>query len=100
MTADTPAFSVDLDKLEDLAARMRGYHAAVTDRLAELELKAREVEGVWVGTSAVAYREAHTEWVAGVTDMQEGLAALEAAVKTAHESYTAAAFETLRILGV
>ncbi|MEU0872284.1 WXG100 family type VII secretion target [Nocardia brasiliensis] len=100
MSADTPAFSVELDKLEELAARMRGYKAAVTDRLAELEAKAKEVEGVWVGNGAVAYTEAHREWVAGVTDMQDGLAALEAALKTAHESYTNAATQTRRILGI
>ncbi|MFF0528361.1 WXG100 family type VII secretion target [Nocardia amikacinitolerans] len=100
MSTDAPAFSVDLDKLEELAARMRGYKAAVADRLAELEAKAKEVEGVWVGAAAMAYREAHAEWVAGVTDMQDGLAALEEAVKDAHGSYTNAASETLRILGV
>ncbi|WP_068057240.1 WXG100 family type VII secretion target [Nocardia xishanensis] len=100
MTAETPSFSVDLDKLEDLAARMRGYAAAVADRLAEIEQKAKEVEGVWVGTAALAYREAHAEWAKGVTDMQEGLAALEAAVKVAHEGYTSAVSENRRILGI
>ncbi|MFI6171681.1 WXG100 family type VII secretion target [Nocardia sp. NPDC051052] len=100
MTADTPAFSVDLDKLEELAARMRAYKAAVADRLAQLEAKAKEVEGVWAGAAAVAYSQAHTEWVAGVTDMQDGLAVLETALKTAHDSYTNAASQTMRILGI
>ncbi|WP_194834050.1 WXG100 family type VII secretion target [Nocardia sp. XZ_19_369] len=100
MTGETPAFSVDLAKLEELAARMRAYKAAVADRLAELEAKAKEVEGVWVGAAAVAYSEAHTEWAAGVTDMQDGLATLEKALKKAHESYTNAASQTLRILGI
>ncbi|MFI6997663.1 WXG100 family type VII secretion target [Nocardia sp. NPDC050175] len=100
MSADTPAFSVDLDKLEELAARMRAYKAAVADRLAQLEAKAKEVEGVWVGAAAVAYSQAHTEWAVGVTDMQDGLAALEAALKTAHDSYINAASQTLRILGI
>ncbi|QBS42922.1 WXG100 family type VII secretion target [Nocardia sp. CS682] len=100
MTGETPAFSVDLAKIEELAARMRAYKAAVADRLAELEAKAKEVEGVWVGAAAVAYSEAHTEWAAGVTDMQDGLATLEEALKKAHESYTNAASQTLRILGI
>ncbi|WP_069161951.1 WXG100 family type VII secretion target [Nocardia altamirensis] len=100
MSADTPAFSVDLDQLEQLAARMRGYKAAVADRLAELEAKAKEVEGVWVGSAAVAYSDAHREWAAGVTDMQDGLAALEDALKKAHESYTNAASQARRILGI
>ncbi|PXX66622.1 WXG100 family type VII secretion target [Nocardia tenerifensis] len=100
MSADTPAFSVDLDKLEELAARMRAYKAAVADRLAQLEAKAKQVEGVWVGAAATAYSQAHSEWVAGVTDMQDGLAALESALKTAHESYTNAGTEARRILGI
>ncbi|MDO3651070.1 WXG100 family type VII secretion target [Nocardia mangyaensis] len=100
MTIDTPAFSVDLDQLEQLTARMRGYMAAVADVLVALDAKAKEVEGVWVGAAAEAYREAYTEWTVGVADMQEGLAALEAAAKTAHQSYTDAATSTLKILGV
>jgi WXG100 family type VII secretion target len=100
MSADTPAFSVDLDKLEDLAARMRTYKATVADRLSELEQKAKEMEGAWRGAAAVAYQEAHAEWLAGVTDMQDGILALEEAVKAAHTSYTSAAAENRRILGV
>lgn len=100
MSSDTQAFSVDLNQLEALAARMRGYKGAVAERLAQLEAKTREVEGVWVGIAAVAYMEAHTEWSKGVTDMQDGLDALEGASKTAHEGYTHAASQTLRILGV
>ncbi|MBH0776130.1 WXG100 family type VII secretion target [Nocardia bovistercoris] len=100
MTSETPAFSVDLDQLDDLAARMRGYADAVAERLSELEQKAKEAEAVWAGSAAVAYRQAHTEWVAGVTDMREGLAALEAAVKTAHTGYTDAVTEGRRILGI
>ena len=60
----------------------------------------RPTAAVWSGAAATAYSEAHTEWRAGVTDMQEGLAALEAAAKTAHQSYTDAASATLKILGV
>ncbi|WP_342801117.1 WXG100 family type VII secretion target [Nocardia sp. No.11] len=100
MTTEPPAFSVDLDQLEQLTARMRGYMSAVADVLTALDAKAKEVEGVWSGAAATAYSEAHTEWRAGVTDMQDGLAALEAAAKTAHQSYTDAASATLKILGV
>ncbi|MFD4444452.1 WXG100 family type VII secretion target [Nocardia sp. NPDC058519] len=100
MSDDTPAFSVDLDQLEQLTARMRGYMAAVDDVLTALDAKAKEVDDNWSGAVAAAYNEAHTEWRAGVTDMQEGLAALEAAAKTAHKSYTDAAATTLKILGV
>ncbi|MGW6623751.1 WXG100 family type VII secretion target [Nocardia sp. NPDC055002] len=100
MTDDTPAFSVDLDQLEQLTARMRGYLAAVADVLSALDAKANEVDDNWSGAVATAYNEAHTEWRAGVTDMQEGLAALESAATIAHQSYTEAGTTTLKILGV
>lgn len=100
MADETLAFSVDLDQLEQLAARMRGYKAAVADQLAVLEAKAKEVQAVWSGDAGVAYAQAHREWLAGVTDMQDGLAVLEDAVKMAHAGYTAAGAEALRILGV
>ncbi len=79
---------------------MRGYLAAVADVLTALDAKSKEVDDVWSGEAAAAYREAHTEWRAGVTDMQEGLEALETAAKSAHQSYTDAGIETLKILGV
>ncbi|MFC9894531.1 WXG100 family type VII secretion target [Nocardia sp. NPDC127579] len=97
---DTPPFSVDLDTLEALAARMRGYLAAIADRLAEFEQKAKDVEGVWVGDAAEAYREAQSEWLAGVTDMKEGLAVLEASIRAVHSGYTDAMAENRKILGI
>ncbi|MFE1595346.1 WXG100 family type VII secretion target [Nocardia sp. NPDC058705] len=100
MTDDTPAFSVDLDQLDQLTTRMRGYLTAVADVLTALDAKAKEVDDNWSGAVAAAYNEAHTEWRAGVTDMQDGLTALESAAKTAHQSYTEAGTTTLKILGV
>ncbi|MFJ2835419.1 WXG100 family type VII secretion target [Nocardia sp. NPDC087230] len=100
MTTEPPEFKVDLDQLEQLTTRLRGYLAAVSDVLTALDAKSKEVDDVWSGEAAAAYREAHTEWRAGVTDMQEGLAALQTAAETAHQGYTNAASATLKILGV
>ncbi|WP_324192414.1 WXG100 family type VII secretion target [Nocardia transvalensis] len=91
---------MDLEKLENLAARIRGFAGFIADQLAVVDQKVKEVDGVWTGAAAVAYAEAHTEWMAGATDIREGFTALEAAVEHAHEGYTTAVAENLRILGV
>jgi WXG100 family type VII secretion target len=98
--SDAEAFSVDLDKLENLAARIRGFAGLLSDQLAAIDRKVKEVDAASAGAAMVAYREAHDEWLAGATDIAEGLAALEEAVKIAHDGYTGAVAEGLRILGV
>ncbi|MFF7942011.1 WXG100 family type VII secretion target [Nocardia gamkensis] len=98
--SDAEAFSVDLDKLENLAARIRGFAGLLSDQLAAIDQKVKEVDAASAGAAMVAYREAHDEWLAGATDIREGLTALEEAVKIAHDGYTGAVAEGLRILGV
>ncbi|MFI2282128.1 WXG100 family type VII secretion target [Nocardia beijingensis] len=98
--SDEQAFSVDLDKLENLAARIRGFAGLLSDQLTAIDQKVKEVDAASAGAAMVAYREAHDEWVAGATDIREGLTALEEAVKLAHDGYTGAVAEGLRILGV
>ncbi|MFI5535643.1 WXG100 family type VII secretion target [Nocardia sp. NPDC051900] len=98
--SDAEAFSVELEKLENLAARIRGFAGLLADQLAAIDQKVKEVDAASAGAAMVAYREAHDEWLAGATDIAEGLTALEEAVKLAHDGYTGAVAEGLRILGV
>ncbi|MGQ4617304.1 WXG100 family type VII secretion target [Nocardia sp. R7R-8] len=98
--SEPPAFSVDLDRLDNLAARIRGFAGLLADQLAAIDRKAKEVDAASTGAVMAAYREAHDEWLAGATDIQEGLTALEKAVRLAHEGYTGAVAENLRILGI
>ncbi|WP_067464191.1 WXG100 family type VII secretion target [Nocardia amamiensis] len=100
MSADAQAFSVDLDKLDNLAARIRAFAGLLADQLAAIDRKAKEVDAASAGAVMAAYREAHDEWLAGATDIREGLTALEEAAKQAHESYTGAVAEGLRIPGI
>lgn len=100
MTADASAFSVDLEKLDNLAARIGGLAGFISDQLAAIDRKATEVGVAWTGGAAAAYADAHTKWLAGATDVQDGLAEVRTAVKTAHEAYTGAVAANLRILGV
>ncbi|WP_159922800.1 MULTISPECIES: WXG100 family type VII secretion target [Nocardia] len=98
--SDAQAFSVDLAKLDSLAARIRGFAGLLSDQLAAIDQKAKEVDAASTGAVMTAYREAHDEWLAGATDIREGLTALEEAVKLTHEGYTGAVAEGLRILGI
>ncbi|MER7451874.1 WXG100 family type VII secretion target [Nocardia beijingensis] len=98
--SDEQAASVDLDKLENLAARIRGLAGLLSDQLTAIDQKVKEVDAASAGAAMAAYREAHDEWLAGATDIREGLTALEEAVKLAHDGYTGAVAEGLRILGV
>ncbi|MEV2220421.1 WXG100 family type VII secretion target [Nocardia vinacea] len=100
MTDEARQFSVDLDQLDKLADRVRGLVGFITDQLAAIDQKAKEVGAVWSGSAAEAYREAHAEWTVGATDVQEGLAALQDAAKRTHEGYVGAVAENLRILGI
>ncbi|WP_062991612.1 WXG100 family type VII secretion target [Nocardia anaemiae] len=100
MSAEVRQFSVDLDQLDKLADRIRGLAGFITDQLVAIDQKAKEVEAVWSGSAAAAYSEAHTEWTAGATAIQEGLAALHEAAKHAHTGYIGAVAENLRILGI
>ncbi|MFR9772040.1 WXG100 family type VII secretion target [Nocardia sp. SC052] len=98
--SDAEAFSVELEKLENLAARIRGFAGLLADQLAAIDQKVKEVDAASAGAAMVAYREAHDEWLAGATDIAEGLTALEEAVNLAHDGYTGAVAKGLRILGV
>ncbi|MFR9753281.1 WXG100 family type VII secretion target [Nocardia sp. 004] len=100
MSADAEAFAVDLDALDNLTARIRGFAGVLAEQLAALEQKAVEVDATSTGAVMAAYRAAHTEWSAGAAEVEEGLTALAEAVGHAHERYTEAVAEGLRILGV
>lgn len=64
MSVDARPFSVDLEKLDSLTARIRGFAGFVADQLTALDQKAKEVDATWSGTAASAYREARTHRVA------------------------------------
>lgn len=100
MTPDTRRFSVDLDKLDSLAARIRGFAGFIDDQLKAIDGKAKEAEGHWTGAAATAYSDAHREWMSGAAELAHGLKTLEDAVKHVHEAHTTAVSDNLKILGV
>lgn len=99
MSDESKEFNVNLARLEDLTARIRGFKEFVTDYLAELDNKANVLASSWSGQAAAAFAEAHREWADGAADVQEGLQAMQEATVRAHESYSGAVATNLRMLG-
>ncbi|MCP2289127.1 WXG100 family type VII secretion target [Nocardia amikacinitolerans] len=84
-------FSVDLDDLDEATAKIEGYQRYMADGLAELDRRVASVlASNWSGAVADAYSAAHRDWSVGVTDVREGLTALQATARLAHGSYMAA----------
>lgn len=92
-------FKVDLDHLDDVTTRMRGFAEFVEENLDELERRIADLHLTWSGPASARHAEAHREWDAGARDVREGFSAMEAAAKKAHESYSDAVSTNLRMLG-
>ncbi|MEV6324930.1 WXG100 family type VII secretion target [Nocardia sp. NPDC051787] len=97
----TSEFEFDLDHIDQVTARARGFKEFFADHLDELD---RTVQGLmqsgqWTGAAAAAYAEEHRVWVAAARELLDGLAQMEQAGRTAHESYSDAAAVNLRMTG-
>ncbi|MGY4102493.1 WXG100 family type VII secretion target [Nocardia sp. R16R-3T] len=84
-------FSVDLDHLDEIVARLSGLAGFISDHLDEIDNRvATVVGGGWEGVAAQAYSEAHTQWVTGAREFVEGVRDMSDAAKVAHARYTRA----------
>ena len=97
----TSEFEFDLDHIDQVTARARGFKEFFADHLDQLD---RTVQGLvqsgqWTGASAAAYAEEHGVWVAAARELLDGLAQMEQAGRTAHDSYSDAAAVNLRMTG-
>ncbi|BAD59253.1 WXG100 family type VII secretion target [Nocardia farcinica] len=84
----TGEYSVDLAALEDLTARLRGYHSFVLDNLGELRRQTESLSTTWTGAAAEAFAAAHLDWNDSVAYLTEGLERLESASVHAYQSYS------------
>lgn len=100
MAPDARRFTVDLDKLDALAARIRGFAGFVDDQLKALDGQAKQSEAHWTGSAATAYSDAHREWLQGAAELAHGLKTLEDTVKHVHEAHTTAVADNRKILGI
>ncbi len=93
-------FAVDLDDLDQATIKITGYQRYLEDGLAELDRRVAAVlQSNWSGLVADAYADAHRDWKAGLTDVKEGLEALQATAKRAHRSYSAAMTANAKMFG-
>ncbi|TDZ90216.1 WXG100 family type VII secretion target [Mycobacteroides salmoniphilum] len=92
-------FSFDLDHIEQVTSRARGFKEFVTENLDQLESRAQKLvqSGQWTGAAAAAYVEAHKEWMDAARELVEGLNQMEEAARTAHGAYSEAQEANLRM---
>lgn len=84
-------FSVDLERLEQLVARLTALAGYLTENLDALDEKVATLAGTgWEGVAAQAYSDAHARWVAGAREFAEGVADMSDGVKAAHSRYSRA----------
>ncbi|WP_063130276.1 WXG100 family type VII secretion target [Nocardia fusca] len=92
-------YAVDLTELEAAATRLGNLIGFVEDSLQQIDGRDATLRAGWSGDAATAYDTAHTEWVAGVQDMKDGLLRMQEAAKTAHTNYTNAVATNVYMLG-
>lgn len=85
-----PAFTVDLDALDETIALLAARSAAIAAELATLDGHIARLHDVWSGEAAAAQLAAHRQWLAGAEEMRTGLEEIRAAAATAHGNYSAA----------
>lgn len=85
-------FSVDIDDLDQLVARLSGLAGFIEEHLDEIDDKVAMLSGTgWEGVAARAYSDAHRQWVAGAREFTDGIRTMSDAVGRARTRYTAAA---------
>ncbi|MBP1159792.1 WXG100 family type VII secretion target [Rhodococcus sp. PvR099] len=97
--AMTSRFTVDLEQLDHVIARIAGLVGFVEENLDELENRVAGLPASWTGKAATAHADAHRKWEAGAKDLREGLDAMRTAARQAHEQYTGAVSANLQMLG-
>jgi uncharacterized protein YukE len=88
-------YRVDTNALDELNAQLRNLLGFTEDALVQVQQRMNALhdgDGAaepWTGETAAAARDAMNRWVNGAQKMRDGLAKMEAASKTAHDSYAA-----------
>ncbi|WP_040686856.1 WXG100 family type VII secretion target [Nocardia vinacea] len=82
-------FKVDLDHLDQIAARLNGLAGFIEDKLEELNntVARLQVENLWTGAAAAAYADAHQQWVAAAAEFNAGVQEMQAAAVEARANY-------------
>ena len=92
-------FSVDLEHLDQVVARLTGLAGFIDDHLDDIHQRVTELQGTgWEGIAARAYDDAHREWIAGAKEFVDGVRDMSDAAKAAHAAYTRALETNRRML--
>ncbi len=92
-------FSVNMDQLDQIVARLAGLAGFVADNLDDVDDHVATLKGTsWEGVAADAYEVAHQQWIAAARTFAEGVGDMSDAAKAAHSRYTSAAEMNKRML--
>ncbi|WP_067664715.1 WXG100 family type VII secretion target [Nocardia miyunensis] len=93
-------YSVDLDHLDTVTARIAGLHGFITESLTGLASRIAATHQDWTGAAADKHAEAHREWMKAAGEARDGIEAMHAAAQAAHTAYTDAIAANRRTLGI
>ncbi|MBF6227072.1 WXG100 family type VII secretion target [Nocardia abscessus] len=95
----TDSFSVDLDQVQQIIARLTGLAGFIADHVDQIDDKAAELlSGTgWEGVAAQAYGTLQQQWSAGAREFVKGIHDMNAAAATAHSAYTDAGTVNTRL---
>ena len=84
-------FSVDLEELDSIVARLSGLAGFIGDHLGDIEQRVAGLYGTgWEGLAASAYADVHREWMKSATELVDGIREMSEGARGAHSAYTRA----------
>ncbi|RJO75219.1 WXG100 family type VII secretion target [Nocardia panacis] len=83
-------FSVDLDHLDHIVAKLEALAGFVHDHLDDLDKGVTKLPEIWKSLGAQGYADAHREWADGAREFADGVREMSAAAEAAHRRYTVA----------
>lgn len=84
------SYAVDLGELQQKIDEMAAFEKRIERALTELDRVVEQLHVTWTGQAAVAHREAHATWAAGMAEMRTGLTEIKDAATRAHGNYSSA----------
>jgi WXG100 family type VII secretion target len=93
-------YSVDLEHLDAVTARIGGLHGFITESLTGLDSRIAAAHQEWAGAAADKHNAAHREWMKAAGEARDSIEAMRAAAQAAHTAYTDVVTANRRTLGV
>ncbi|MQA09621.1 MAG: WXG100 family type VII secretion target [Pseudonocardiaceae bacterium] len=78
---------VDFGALEGLSGDIDSRNKAVQNHLETLGNQIKKLEGIWEGSANEGFQAQKTQWFTSADDLNQVLAKIAVAVKTANENY-------------